>query len=143
MVKAHREDHREAKTTVARSRTLAWIVRATPLAKSVVAKCNFCKFKRKILREQKMGKLPSERVDVNCPPWTSISLDLTGPVKVKGMVNVRTTMKVWPIVFCCLSTGAIHVCLMHSYGTDAFLLQWENFTALRGHPKLVWSDKGS
>ena len=59
------------------------------------------------------------------------------------MVNVRATGKACPLVICSLSTGAVHVYLMHTYGTEAFLLQWGNFTALRGCPKQVWSDKGS
>ena len=32
---------------------------------------------------------------------------------------------------------------MHSYGSQAFLLQWEHFCALRGHPQHVVSDKES
>ena len=52
-------------------------------------------------------------------------------------------MKVWPLLVACLATGAVHSAVMHNYGTSAFLLQWENFTALRGCPRLVWSDKGS
>ena len=49
----------------------------------------------------------------------------------------------WPIVVVCMQTGATHIMLSHNYGTEAFMLQWSGFTALRGHPKLVISDRGS
>ena len=42
-----------------------------------------------------------------------------------------------------MQTGATHIMLAHNYGTEAFLLQWSGFTALRGHPTLVISDRGS
>ena len=90
-----------------------------------------------------MGDLPPERADVNTPPWTYICLDLMGPVLVKSMVNKRASMKVWPLVFVCQATGATAVLLMHDYGTEAFLLQYEHFTSVRGHPAKIVSDKGS
>ena len=143
MVDAHNEDHRESKSTLARSRTQAWIVKGMQLARKVVAECQGCKLKRRILLSQKMGDLPEERWSIGNPPWTAVSVDLMGPSLVRGMVNKRTVMKVWPLIISCLSTGAVHVGLMDTHGTEAFLMQWENFTALRGSPKVVWSDRGS
>ena len=52
-------------------------------------------------------------------------------------------MKVWPLIFVCQSTGAVHCEVMHDYGTQAFLLQWEKFTAVRGVPGVAVSDCGS
>ena len=73
----------------------------------------------------------------------AICLDLLGPILVKSMIKKRDTMKVWPILFVCQSTGAVHCELMHGYGTHAFLLQWYRFTAIRGHPAVAVSDCGS
>ena len=143
MVQAHNEDHKEAKVTLARSRAYAWVQRGMSLAKRIVKECQSCKLKRKCLVDQKMGDLPPERWEIGSPPWINVSLDLMGPMEVKSMVNSRAKMKVWPLLVACLSTGAVHAAVMHDYGTGAFLLQWENFTALRGCPKLVWSDRGS
>jgi hypothetical protein len=52
-------------------------------------------------------------------------------------------MKVWPLVIVCQATGALHTAVAHDYSTDAFLLQWDHFTAIRGVPAKVGSDKGS
>ena len=93
--------------------------------------------------EQRMGQLPIERVAFGSPPFSAVCLDLLGPVLVKGMVNKRAQMKVWPIIFVCQATGAVHVNVMHNYGTDAFLLQFQSFVSIRGTPAKVVSDKGS
>ena len=90
-----------------------------------------------------MGDLPGERVSTCCPPWTYIALDLMGPMLVKSMVNSRAKMKVWPLAIVCQSTGAVHVQVMHNYGAEAFLLQFSHFTAVRGDPQKIVSDKVS
>ena len=58
MVQAHLETHSAAKSTLARSRTQAWIVRGFNLAVKVCQECNLCKLDRKVKLDQKMGYLP-------------------------------------------------------------------------------------
>ena len=143
MVSAHNETHNDAKSTLARSRSKAWVVHGYRLAKRVCSECFRCKLDRKKLMQQKMGDLPVERISIGYPPFTNISLDLAAPLQVLDMVKKRTTMKCWPVIFCCLNTGAVHLELLHTYGTEAFLLRWKMFTCIRGSPRLVVSDKGS
>ncbi len=52
-------------------------------------------------------------------------------------------MKTWPLLIVCQAIGAVHTELMHDYGTEAFLLQWNCFTAVRGDPAVTMSDCGS
>ena len=113
------------------------------LAVKVDRDCTWCRIKRAIQLEQKMGDLPAERVHPGTRPFSAVCLDFLGPTYVKSMVNKRTTMKAWPIIMVCQATGAVHVQLSHNYGTQAFLLQWEHFIAIRGNPSVVVSDKGS
>ena len=143
MIEAHEQDHRGPKSTLWRSRTKAWIWRGWRLAQEVERKCTWCRMKKKVMIEQRMGDLPEDRFAVGSKPFTWVSLDLMGPTLVKGMVNGRMSMKVWPLVIVCRSTGAVHTQLMHNYGTEAFLLQWDNFVAIRGVPRKVVSDRGS
>ena len=143
MVDAHNETHNDAKSTLARSRSQAWVVRGYSLAKKVCKECPSCKLDRKKLEQQKMGYLPVERFEVGFPPFTNISVDLAAPIMVLDMVKKRTSMKCWPVIFCCLNTGAVHLELLHTYGAEAFLMRWKIFTCTRGDPKLVVSDKGS
>ena len=89
-----------------------------------------------------MGALPEERCQLGAKPFSAICLDLLGPVVVKAMTNKRASMKVWPILFVCQATGAMHMEVMHNYGTDALLLQWTRFVSIRGTPTKVVSDQG-
>ena len=143
MVNAHEEIHSSAKATLAHSRSQAWIVKGLSLAVRVCNECSQCKLFYKIKSEQKMGYLPLERFEVGLPPFSNVSLDLAAPLKVLDMVKGRISMKAWPLIICCLNTGAVHLELLHTYGAEAFLLRWKVFCCTRGVPKLVVSDMGS
>ena len=43
----------------------------------------------------------------------------------------------------CMQTGSTHTQVCSNYGAEAFIQQWNHFTAVRGHPRIVWSDRGS
>ena len=144
MLVAHKKNHRSPKITLHTSRLMGyWIHYGMSLAKKVCSSCILCITRSKVMAEQRMSCLPMERVGLQLPPWTNVCIDLMAPVSVRAMVNSRASMKCWPVVVVCMQTGATHIMLAHNYGTEAFLLQWSGFTALRGHPKLVISDRGS
>ena len=143
MQQAHEEDHKGSTITLWRSRSNAWIWRARLLAKKVCKECVQCDARKALVQEQRMGALPLERVAAGTLPFTFICLDLLGPQLVKDMVKKRCTMKVYPMVFVCQATGALHIGVMHDYSTNAFLLQWDHYTAIRGVPAKVVSDRGS
>ena len=143
MVQAHEKGHDGVEATLARSRSRAWICGGGKLAKRIANSCVYCRRREAKLIEQRMGQLPVERVAVGTPPFTAVCLDLMGPVLVRGMVNKRSTMKVWPLLFVCQATGALHISLMHDYGTEAFILQYRSYVAIRGKPAKVTSDRGS
>ena len=143
MIKAHEESHSGPKPTLARSRAMVWVVRGYKLAEKVEKECRKCIIDRKELQEQRLADLPEERCVPGSPPWSSICLDLAGPMQVKAMVSSKAKMKVWPLLMVCQGTGAVHIQLMHTYGTEAFLLQWEQFHSIRGDPDPVVSDRGS
>ncbi|MCP4995043.1 MAG: hypothetical protein GY934_14860, partial [Gammaproteobacteria bacterium] len=144
MIMAHEEDHRRhAGDTLFRSRKYAWIVRGRSLAESVVNECTFCKVHQQQTLKQQMGDLPKEKFDIPCKPFTHLCVDLAGPYMVKAMNNARSKLKVWPVLFNCLNTGAVDIRLAYKQGTDAFLTAWNTFCAIRGDPRTVYSDRGS
>ena len=81
-----------------------------------------CITRKGLLREQRMGALPEERLAVGTPPFTALCLDFMGPILVKDMVNKRSSLKAYPILLVCQATGALHTEVAHNYSTDAFLL---------------------
>ena len=142
MVQAHNENHDGVPGTLARSRTQAWINKGRNLARRVVKGCIRCRATAAKVENQRMGDLPPERCVPGDPPFTTIFLDLLGPVPVKGVVNKRAEMKVWPLLFVCQATGAMHLEVMHNCSTEALLLQWDRFVGIRGTPRKVVSDQG-
>ena len=78
-----------------------------------------------------------------CRPWTDISLDLCDPIKVKGIVNSRVSLKCWVVVCTCRSTKAVELMATCGCDTSSFLIKHEEFIARHSLPKSIVSDKGS
>ena len=147
MIKAHSEAHMWSPgDALFRSRKYAWIVRGRRLAKQVVKECLYCNVLKKKLRDQteqqQMGDLPDLKFEA-CKPFTNICIDLAGPYQVVDSVKKRTKMKVYPVLFCCINTGAVDIRPAEGQDTSAFLTQYEGFVSIRGRPKFIYSDKGS
>lgn len=92
--------------------------------------------------QQIMSDLPPERVKP-AEPFEFTTLDLFGPYEVRDEVRKRVRLKVWGIVYCCMASRAIHSDVVSDQSAEGFLLAYQRFTALRGHPKKLWSDPGS
>jgi len=141
---AHREDHRRSDMdALHRVRLMGfWIVRGRSLSRTVTKACYFCKKQDKLTESQRIGNLSEARTEPSYP-FTSISCDYLGPMQVYDVVKKRTTIKAFPILFTCYSTGALHMELAPSYNTDDFLLAFARFTAVRGTPVYGYTDMGS
>ena len=142
MTSAHYKDHTGREITQAMARHEAWIVNAKKLAKLVIRRCVRCRYLRKLLLEQKISRLP-DFVQMQCPPFTNLGVDLCGPYTVKTMTNKRSTMKVWIVILLCLNTKAVSMELAPGYSTKDFLLAYHTHVSQRGVPSIVHSDRGS
>lgn len=60
----------------------------------------------------------------------------------KDEVRKKVKLKVWGIIFCCMASRAIHTDVVSDQSAEGFLITYQRFTALRGHPKKLWSDPG-
>ena len=142
MLSAHYENHDDRDITMSIARKKAWIVGAKRLASSITDNCVRCRFLHKRKVEQKMSVLPPE-IQMPCPPFSNIGVDLTGPSLVYSMTNKRSAMKVWNVIFVCLNTKAVTMYLAPGYSTDDFLLAYNSHISDHGLPSKVHSDKGS
>ena len=66
-----------------------------------------------------------------------VGIDLAGPLYIKH------GDKVWIVLFTCAVYRAIHLELVSSLSTDAFLLSLRRFIARRGRPRTIYSDNGT
>ena len=142
MQEAHDVDHGGVNTAVMRSRNKVWIIKGARLAKSIVQKCFECKLRHKPLQSQKMAPLHPSRIGP-APIFSSVAVDLFGPLEFRDMVKKRVTGKGWGVMFVCTATTAIHIELTESYSTDAFLQALRRFMCMRGTPHRIYSDRGS
>lgn len=67
-----------------------WIINCNSAARKILSHCVTCRKNRARPREQKMADLPSERLDVELPPFSNIGLDYFGPFEVR---RGRTILK--------------------------------------------------
>ena len=92
--------------------------------------------------KQVMSDLPPERVNP-AAPFEFTTLDLFGPFEVRDIVKKRTKTKVWGIVFCCMVSRAVNADVVDDQSSESFLQSYARFAALRGHPRKLWSDRGT
>ena len=146
MARAHEGEfgsvHSSLVDTLARSREKVWIVRGRDLAKKVVSLCPKCRRDKKKLVGQQMAKVKEESLTI-CRPWTHVSLDFAGPLKVKGAVNARAKKKCWITVYCCRSTKAVELFATCGYDTQSFLLKHQEFVYRHAAPATIVSDRGT
>ena len=139
---AHSINHEGVAGTLLRVREKAWIVQGPRVVRGVIDKCVECRKRRAELGSQIMGDLPVERTNP-ARPFEYTALDLFGPYTVRDSVRNRVKKKVWGVVFSCMASRAIHADLVVDLSTEGFLQTFHRFTALRGHPRKLWSDSGT
>lgn len=120
-----------------------WILGARRAIRSVIFKCMPCYKTRAPLFQPKMGDLPSDRV-TEARPFAGCATDFCGPfyLKTHHLRNARI-VKAWGCVFVCLATKAVHLELVTSLSTEAFIATLTRFVARRGLPGLIRSDCGT
>ncbi|GFW47307.1 integrase catalytic domain-containing protein [Trichonephila clavipes] len=64
-------------------------------------------------------------------------------VDLAGSLYVKRGDKVWIVLYTCAINRALHLELVSSLSTDAFLLSFCLFVARRGRPLIVYSDNGT
>lgn len=89
-----------------------------------------------------MSDLPQERTRP-AAPFEFTTVYMFGPYQVKDDVKSRVTVKVWGLAFSCMASRAIRTELANTLSTESFLMAYQRFTAIRGHPKKIWSDPGT
>ena len=95
-IRGHEEDHRrEPANVLARVRRAVWLVGGRRVAVQAVSSCSWCRRQRRAPREQVMGKLPKEVLQP-ASPFTTVALDLFGPLVTKGLGgHNRKSFKTW------------------------------------------------
>ena len=117
-----------------------WIIRGREAIRRYQHACVECQRWRARPSIPKMADLPAARLRLHKPAFHSTGVDCFGPMLVKVG---RRHEKRWGILFKCLTTRAVHLDLLGSMDTDAYLMALRRFIARRGTPAEIWSDQGT
>lgn len=121
-----------------------WILGGKRLINSTLHKCVTCRRLRGRMQEQLMADLPPERLKA-CPPFTYVGLDVFGPwhITTRRTRGVQPESKRWAILFCCMSSRAVHIEVIASMDTSSCINALRRFFAIRGPAKQLRSDCGT
>lgn len=118
-----------------------WPVNAKRAIHRVLRRCVTCFRVKPTDTEQLMGDLPKCRVTV-AEPFARTGVDYAGPVMLK-QGRLKAPIKGYIAVFVCLCTKAIHLELVTSMSTEAFLAALHRFVSRRGNVSEMKSDNGT
>ena len=131
--------HSGLEYTLSLIRQKYWIIHARISLRNILSSCFDCRRRQASVGEQKMSSLPEDRVNPSMPPFSYVGVDCFGPVEVK---RGRSIVKRCGVLFTCMSIRVIHIEVVHSLDTDAFVNALRRFIARRGQPLQMRSDNG-
>ena len=140
ILEVHCQTHLGVEWVLGEIRLRYWIIKARNLVKAIKHACVTCKKLYANTQSQKLGDLLAEQTDRGKPPFTYTGVDLFGPFYVK---IGRCEVKRYGCVFTCLTMRAIHLEVLVSLETDAFLNGLFRFISRRCIPSKIFSDNGT
>lgn len=144
LLKEHiRLEHAGPQTVLSNIRLQYWPLNGLKEIKKISYNCAICyKFKAKNC-QQIMSDLPKDRV-VPSRPFSKAAVDFGGPFFVKSSTLRNSKVeKAYIAVFVCMVTKAVHLELVSSLSTPAFLACFKRFISRRGCPSKMYSDNGT
>jgi len=118
--------HQGVESVLAFIRNEFYVIGARRQLRNVTEKCVTCRWFRAQVAAEQTPPLPADRV-THCKPFGLTGVDYAGPLFVRQ--ESRET-KVWIALFVCGTTRAVHLEVVTSLSTEAFLLAFRRL--LRG-----------
>ncbi|GAB0095822.1 uncharacterized protein DMENIID0001_112520 [Sergentomyia squamirostris] len=131
--------HGGAQATLGILRQEFWPLRAMNVVNRIIRGCYGCYRLNPETYEQKMGALPSSRVQ-QARPFHNVSVDYCGPFHLKPLTRKSAPQKIHIAVFICHTTKGIHLEIIMDQSSEDFLKALDRFIATRGVPAEITSD---
>ena len=87
-----------------------------------------------------VADVPAQPLGFKSLPFINVCLDYFGLFYV---TISRSSEKRWGFVFTCLTTGAVHIGIMHSMDANTCVMGINQFIGRRELPSVIWSDNGT
>ena len=113
-----------------------WILGGGRAIRSVISKCVRCCRFAGCRMDSAVAPLPEDRVK-DASVFEICGIDLAGPLFLRG------EEKAWICIFTCAVFCAVHLELIVSLSTGAFLQALRRFIARRGRPSTIYCDNGT
>ncbi|XP_039304386.1 uncharacterized protein LOC113004841 [Solenopsis invicta] len=122
-----------------------WPIHGRRLAQKIVRTCVKCFRYNPRIPDISMGDLPKERVIMPTRPFMVTGVDYAGPFQLResrrrGRLHVS---KGYVALFICFSTKAVHLEVVTSLTSEAFIAALSRFTARRGLCAQLFSNNGT
>ncbi|XP_063911968.1 uncharacterized protein LOC135128820 [Zophobas morio] len=132
--------HAGAQATLAAIRQQYWILSARNVIRHTLHKCIRCFRTKPKIAFQKMGDLPEQRLNPT-RPFSKTGVDYCGPITIKeGHGRGKRSVKAYIALFICLCTKAVHLELVSSLTSSAFLNALKRVISRRGNVLELHSD---
>lgn len=120
-----------------------WIINARNIIRSIIAKCIACTKSKALTLQPLMADLPTSRVTQG-RPFLNVGVDFAGPFLYKtGPRRNSPVDKCYLAVFICMATKCVHLEIVSSLSTPAFIATLDRFVSRRGLPSVIHSDNGT
>ena len=96
-----------------------WILKGRAAVKRTIGHCIYCRKRNASLGKQLMADLPSNRLQIEQPPFSHAGIDYFGPFNVR---QAHSTVNRYRCVFTCLTVRALHIEIAYSRSTDLFFV---------------------
>ncbi|CAG7827671.1 unnamed protein product, partial [Allacma fusca] len=117
-----------------------WILNSRDAVSRQIRKCVRCCRVRAETATQMMGDLPAIRV-IPQRPFMKVGVDYAGPIMLRrGKGNAQ--QKGYITIFICMVTRAMHLEVVTSLTSEAFMTVLKRFISRRGLPSDIYSDCG-
>ena len=77
------------------------------------------------------------------PAFYVTQTDICGPFKAYSSHQKRTAVKIWLVIYCCMSASTTNIKVMDDYSTQAFIPSFIRFSCEVGYPRYMMVDEGS
>ena len=135
----HMTHHGGSNHALLASREKFWFLRGAKLAVSVKKRCEQCAILDRKPISVPEATLPADRIQP-CAPFEVTGLDFAGPIQGIGKTPQELKKKYYILVFTCAVTRLVHFELTSAVDREQFVMGFDNFRALRGKPRVVYSD---
>ena len=136
--------HNGVQETVNLVKSKYFIPRCRQIAKNIIKKCVICKLiDGKPYNWRIKPPLPDFRVSVSTP-FSTIGVDLAGPVYVKErLVDEKLSHKAYIVLFTCAGTRAIHLEIADDCSSERYIRALRRMMGRRGKPTRIISDNAT